>query len=103
MELALSASIPSMIFNWYFTMKWQGPRRDSQVSISNLFTQIKGFGKIPIAGFRWVSDKMKVLKILYTTEFTYSAENCSGRNEGCRTQLTCIKMRKTKTTWKSVN
>ena len=28
-------------------VKWQGPRRDSQVSISNLFTQIKGFGKIP--------------------------------------------------------
>ena len=40
---------------------------------------------------------MKVLKILYTTEFTYSAKNCSGRNEGCRTQLTRIKIRKTKT------
>ena len=33
---------------------------------------------LPLAGFRWVSDKMKMWKMLYTTEFTYSAKIVQG-------------------------
>ena len=47
MVLAPSASIPSIIVNWYFPMKWRGPRRLTGLESNNLFTETEGFNKIP--------------------------------------------------------